>query len=464
MLLHSPWERRSRAGTLALASGIAYVSGTPVLACKCKVIWMLLVRCVRLVVVGLLLVVPAAAWGQPALTVGISYGIDSDGSGLLEASTYPYGGATISWRLCPGGGSVCTPVSGSANDGQLLDVGDAPAGTVFEVTAIRDGQSASARSVPYLGRMSAAAGPGLTGALRVGALVRPTPASWTGGWGRDSPYLQTQVCRDRTGGECVVIADQGRWNRCPGAGAVLDRRHEGGYVRVIDRRTVFLGPHTLAGIPLPTAPEQIAPITPSPTAAAATFGPITAAIGPPESTCGRSGLPEQASRVRALRRCLSGVARHAQLEARRARSGSARQRPRARRHLTRHAASGRQRCLRRHGRTPGRVTGLNTLPMSPGWGLRLRFRAPGTEGSNPPAARRYLVKVSDRPIRSARAFARAVTLCAACRTTVVHVGDFARVPVPAPPPRTTYYYAVAARDNVSGRLGPRSRTVRVSTD
>jgi hypothetical protein len=27
----------------------------------------------------------------------------------------------------------------------------------------------------------------------------------------------------------------------------------------------------------------------------------------------------------------------------------------------------------------------------------------------------------------------------------------------------TYYYAVAARDNVSGRLGPRSRTVEAKT-
>jgi hypothetical protein len=30
-------------------------------------------------------------------------------------------------------------------------------------------------------------------------------------------------------------------------------------------------------------------------------------------------------------------------------------------------------------------------------------------------------------------------------------------------PRTTYYYAVAAYDNVSHQLGPRSATVRVRT-
>jgi hypothetical protein len=29
--------------------------------------------------------------------------------------------------------------------------------------------------------------------------------------------------------------------------------------------------------------------------------------------------------------------------------------------------------------------------------------------------------------------------------------------------RTTYYYAVAARDNVSGRLGPRSKTAKART-
>jgi len=29
--------------------------------------------------------------------------------------------------------------------------------------------------------------------------------------------------------------------------------------------------------------------------------------------------------------------------------------------------------------------------------------------------------------------------------------------------RTTYFYAVAARDNVSHRLGPRSRAVRIRT-
>ena len=425
---------------------------------------MLWVRCVRIAVVGLLVVVPAAASGQPALTtVGISEGIDSHGGGLLTARGFPYGGESISWRICPGGGSACTPVPGRPNDEHQLDAGDAPAGTVFEATATRGGQSASARSVPYLGRMSATAGPGLVGALHVGALVRPTPATWRGGWGRDAPFLQTQVCRDRTGSGCVVIADQGRWNRCPGAGAVLDRRHEGGYVRVIDHRTRLQGPYP-AVLVLISAPEQISPFTPSPTAAAATFGPITPAIGPPESSCGRSGLPEQASRARNLRRCLSGVARHAQLEARRARSGSARQRARSRRHLRSHPASGRQRYLPVHGRTPGRVTGLSLRFLSSVRAIQVEFRAPGTDGLNPPVARRYVIKVSSKPIRGARAFARARTLCDPCGFPVAQVGNKAGSSYYEPHPDTTLYYAIAARDNVSGKLGPPSRSVRISTD
>ena len=50
----------------------------------------------------------------------------------------------------------------------------------------------------------------------------------------------------------AIFAEGRGWNRCPGAGAVLDRRHEGGYVRVIDRRTRFLGPQPAVYIPPPT--------------------------------------------------------------------------------------------------------------------------------------------------------------------------------------------------------------------
>jgi hypothetical protein len=87
----------------------------------------------------------------------------------------------------------------------------------------------------------------------------------------------------------------------------------------------------------------------------------------------------------------------------------------------------------------------------------LGFFAPGTDGNRPPAARSYVVKQSRRPIRGRRGFRRAQTLChGRCRFAVTRVGSNLR-------PRTTYYYAIAARDNVSGRLGRRSRAVRVRT-
>lgn len=179
-----------------------------------------------------------------------------------------------------------------------LHVGDVPAGTVFEATATYAGESASARSAPYLGRVSATAPPGLPGRLRVGALVRPMAARWMGGWGNERSYLQTQACRDRMGHGCVVIADQFYWNHCPGVGAVLDPRCVGWYVRAIDRR---FG----RDVAFPTfavgKPEALRPSQPSPASGVATFGPIRPAAGPPESRCGRVG-PWSRPRVRLLRK------------------------------------------------------------------------------------------------------------------------------------------------------------------
>ena len=96
----------------------------------------------------------------------------------------------------------------------------------------------------------------------------------------------------------------------------------------------------------------------------------------------------------------------------------------------------------------------------------LSFRAAGSDGSRPPAARSYLVKQSRRPIRSSRAFRRAQSLCnGSCRLLppAASLGGEVTLRVTDLRPRTTYYYAVAARDNVSRRLGPRSRAVSVRT-
>ena len=166
----------------------------------------------------------------------------------------------------------------------------------------------------------------------------------------------------------------------------------------------------------------------------------------------------------AFRACSRRAARHWRREVRRARRLAGTRRVRALRHAKRHRSRARRACVRRHGRRPGRVTAL-TAQASSRHTIVLRFRAAGSDGDRPPAARSYVVKQSLRPIRSARAFRRAVALCSGrCRfRTIRQVGARLDLTVTDLRRRTTYYYAVAARDNVSGMLGRRSPTVRVTT-
>ena len=120
--------------------------------------------------------------------------------------------------------------------------------------------------------------------------------------------------------------------------------------------------------------------------------------------------------------------------------------------------------MRRHGRTPGRVTGLKARASGRAR-IVLRFNAAGTDGSKLPAARTYVVKQSRRPIRSARAFRRAQTLCRGrCHfSSVAQVGAPITLTVTDLERGTTYYYAVAARDNVTRKLGRRSRPAKAKT-
>jgi hypothetical protein len=168
--------------------------------------------------------------------------------------------------------------------------------------------------------------------------------------------------------------------------------------------------------------------------------------------------------MRGFRGCLARARRHARRELRRAGLLTGSRRAAARRHAKLHESRLRRRCLKRYGRTPGRVTALRAAPVS-ATRVRLTFIAAGTDASRPPAAQGYVVKQSRRPIRSARAFRRAQTLCdGTCRfPSVMRVGAKLELAITDLRPRTSYYYAVAARDNVSRRLGRRSRTVTVRT-
>jgi hypothetical protein len=186
---------------------------------------------------------------------------------------------------------------------------------------------------------------------------------------------------------------------------------------------------------------------------------------PPQHAADRADpLKAEAVRRAAFRACLRRAARHSSREIRRARRLSGARRVRARAHAKRHRHRLRRACVRRHGRKPGRVRELRA--QVPGRArIVLRFAAPGSDRGGPPPARSYLVKQSRRPIRSSRDFRRAQTLCKGrCRfPNVTKVGATLELSVSDLRRRTTYYYAVAARDNVSGRLGRRSTTAKATT-
>ncbi len=216
----------------------------------------------------------------------------------------------------------------------------------------------------------------------------------------------------------------------------------------------------------------VAPAPPPPPAPAAPPPPPPAAAPPPPPppTAARpstaDALRAERTRARGLRDCRAAVSRQARgargRALRRYRRGS---RPRvlALRAVARRAARGRVRCMNRFVRVPARVTSLTASARAPRT-IVLRFRAAGTDGPKAPAARSYLVKQSLRPIRGAADFRRATALCGgACRFDVTEPRALITLEVTQLRRRTRYYYAVAARDNVTRRTGPRSGTVRVTT-
>ena len=184
-------------------------------------------------------------------------------------------------------------------------------------------------------------------------------------------------------------------------------------------------------------------------------GPVNLQPGDGGATCASPGPPLrgghhvdplrlQALRAHALHHCLAAAG------ARRRRSD--RQRARARRG-----------CLERYGRTPGRVTSLHARAISPTT-VVLTFAAPGSDGAKAPAARTYLIKQSPHPIHGARDFLAAHALCHGdCRFNVTTVATKIKLTITHLRPHATYYYAIAAHDNVTGRIGPRSQTVPVRT-
>ena len=183
-------------------------------------------------------------------------------------------------------------------------------------------------------------------------------------------------------------------------------------------------------------------------------GPLAPAPDPLDAA-----LAAQKARATALSTCLQDSARKLETDRRKASRLPSSKRRGARRQAEQRAARRRTVCRKRHGRTPGRVTVLAARGMG-SRKILLAFRVVGTDGSRAPGARSYVVKQSRRPIRTARDFARAPSLCKGkCSFKVTRVGASATLTI-TDLRRGLYYYAIAARDNVSGRTGPRSMTIK----
>ena len=180
----------------------------------------------------------------------------------------------------------------------------------------------------------------------------------------------------------------------------------------------------------------------------------------PSFTPTAAQLRAEQARAKGLRGCRSGLV--AKLRAERSRAlrryrAGTRRRALALRSAARRAAQARARCAARFGRTPGPLRFVAATLASSGK-VVLSFRSAGSDGSKPPAARGYVVKQSRKPIRTAADFRRAPALCGGtCRFDITDVKAEITLKVKQLRPDTTYYYAIAARDNVSGRIGPGRR-------
>ena len=265
---------------------------------------------------------------------------------------------------------------------------------------------------------------------------------------------------------CVRLSDPGLSVQCWGNGA--DGRLGHCDVRTIgdDETPASIGLVDIgaggAACPVVPPPAVAAPVTAEP-AAVTPAAPAAPAVTPSFTPTAAQLRAEQA-RAQGLRGCRSGLV--AKLRAERSRAlrryrAGTRPRALALRSAARRAARARARCAARFGRTPGPVRFVAATVASSGK-VVLTFRSAGSDGSKPPAARGYVVKQSRKPIRTAADFGRAPALCGGtCRFDITDVMAKITLKVKQLRPDTTYYYAIAARDNVSGRIGPRSRTVIV---
>ncbi len=205
--------------------------------------------------------------------------------------------------------------------------------------------------------------------------------------------------------------------------------------------------------PVPPPPPPVAQVAPPPP-------PPASQPQPAAPTRLSRALTAERAREKRYRSCLRKATRRIRADRKRARRLPSLKRRGVLRRAEARARSARRSCLRRHSRIPGRVSHLSAKSSGKGK-IRLTFRAPGTDARKPPAARRYLVKQSRRPIRTARDFVRGASLCKGrCSFDIKPVGASLELTITGLRSHRRYYYAIAARDNVSNRTGRRSKTTR----
>ena len=150
------------------------------------------VRCVVAGVIGALCVAAPAAAQKAEISQHV---FDNEGLPHLVANPVPDGGKgrIVAWRTCAPD-VACQSVS--VDDDRGLEPGDVPAQTVFEADAVaNDGRLTTARSKPWLRRVTASVPPAVAGPPAVGRLVRPVPARWAGGWQGDGDLLSSRPAR-----------------------------------------------------------------------------------------------------------------------------------------------------------------------------------------------------------------------------------------------------------------------------
>jgi|SRR5579875_843679 len=226
---------------------------------------------------------------RPHHGVAIQAVYDPSGNPVLDANFTPNGAlAKPRWSICaPPDTRVCRTVASSS---QELIPGPTGAGTLFKATALYRGTTYSAISAVWQGQVHAVSRPALRGAVRVGAQVTPTIASWRGGWKAEASYhqqdgvasggraaatdqLSVEACRTRSGTRCLNLTPQsGASADSTGRAVRIAKRFKGWYLFAFDQHVAG---DTAFATPGYSSPENAPTLHVGPTVARSRpYGPV----------------------------------------------------------------------------------------------------------------------------------------------------------------------------------------------